>query len=229
MRWTTIGLVSLLVGFIAWMSGPLFDLKPFPPPDGTPMYNPVWYDLMIFAIYAPFLITVLGATLAVFRALWLSTRRAELASLIALGRTRRALVGDHVRAGMLDGAIASTGVLVAGVARQVATGVSGVEFVPFTATTYAASDTSEASGSLVPPMYASTVGLQDGPELLNTHQSGWSAPLPQGLVDDLRADPALIVIQAGVLITDEDPERRPRRATQRVAPRHVPGSGPGRA
>ena len=375
MRWTTIGLVGLLVGFIAWMSGPLFDLKPFPPPDGTPMYNPVWYDLMIFAIYAPFLIAVIGATLAVFRALWLSTRRAELASLIALGRTRRALVGDSLRAGLLDGAIASTGVLVAGVARQVVTGVSGVEFVPFTTTTYAVlivivvtsfvlaywiaaawatrgsvrevasghrddararsgpsgksrslkrvtrwiagvlvlagvvyvvggmlgdgftspnaamavaslfliaggflvlplvlawagaklavwcavrasrimaknavpgsarslardglarptplrmaataavvlvmgtavavtattfagSDTSETSGGLVPPMYVSTVGLQDGPELQRGRQAGWVEALPHDLIDGLSADPALIVVEAGVLITDEDP------------------------
>ena len=380
MRWTTIGLVGLLAGFIAWQSGPLFDLKPFPPDDGTPMYNSFWHDVMIFAIYAPFMVAVIGGTLAVFRALWLSTRRTELASLIALGRTRRSLIGDHVRAGLLDGLIASAAIVVAGAIRQAVTGVSGVEFVPFTAasylvlcgivlasfvmaywiaagwatrgsvrdvasghrpdaraksrtsgksrgrkrvwwwvagglavawaafglaslfglgvgdgsvtflmaggyallmvagfvgiplllawagaklavwlargasrnlgraaepgsarslggdglarptplrtaatvavvlvmgtsvaitaTTFATSDTSETSSRLVPPAYVSTIYLQGHDELQYSNHSGWIAGLPQDVMDALRADPALIVVEAGVLITDEDPNAR---------------------
>ena len=136
MRWITIGLVGALAGLIAWQSGALFEPQFDSGMHGTDAFTSVWYDMMIFAIFAPLLIAVMSGTLAVFRALWLSTRRAELASLIALGRTRRSLIGDHVRAGLFDGLIASAGIVVVGAIRQAVTGLSNAKFVPFVAANY---------------------------------------------------------------------------------------------
>src|SRR5690554_1184632 len=136
MRWTAIGLVGLLAGFITWASGPLFAPLHVSGRHVTDTYSNFWYDVMIFAIYAPFLVALIGGTLAVFRALWLTTRRAELAFFIALGRTRRSLIGDHVRAGLLDGLIASAAIVVAGAIRQAVTGLRNAEFVPFVAANY---------------------------------------------------------------------------------------------
>src|SRR5690554_2477701 len=136
MRWITIVLVGVLAGLVTWTSGALFEPRL---PSSTPvsdMYTNVWYDVMIFSIVAPFLIGIVGGTLTVFRSLWLTTRRAELASLIALGRTRRSLIGDHVRAGLLDGVIASAGIVVAGAIRQAVSGLRNAEFVPFVAANY---------------------------------------------------------------------------------------------
>ena len=376
MRWTTIGIVGLGAAALAWINGSLFDRGNNADSSLAVEFGFAWTAAIVVG---PLFIAVVGATLAAFRALWLSTRRAELASQIALGRTRRSLVGGQVRAGLLDGAIAAGGgTLVGGLAQQLVTGFDRVHFSPsvflnycflviwlvlsfavaywiaavwatrgsvreiasghrddarvksrtsskprsrkhvvwwiagvlalagavyvtggmlgdgfnspnaamavaslfliaggfvvlplvlawagaklavwcavgasrmtakntvpgsarslagdglarptplrtaataavvlvmgtavaVTATTFAFSETSDTSSRLVPPAYVSTVGLQDGPELQLDRQAGWVEALPQDLIDDLRADPALTVVEAGVLITDKDPGAR---------------------
>ena len=134
MRWTTIGVAALGAAVLAWINGPLFEKGNYA---DTSLAVEIGYAGSAVLIVAPLFITVVGGTLAAFRALWLSTRRAELAAQIALGRPRSSLVGGHVRAGLRDGLIAAGGgTLFAGLVHQIITGIDGVQLVPSTLLNY---------------------------------------------------------------------------------------------
>ncbi|MDN4480339.1 FtsX-like permease family protein [Demequina muriae] len=128
MRWVPVWIVGAAAALAAWASGPLFyDYGDHADP-GLGIDVRLAWVMVLF--YAPFLIAVVGGTVLAFRSLWLSTRRAELAAHLALGRPRRSLVLEHVRAGLRDGFLAGVGgVVLGGALRQIMTGFVGVEFV----------------------------------------------------------------------------------------------------
>lgn len=128
MRWTTIGIAALGAAVLAWINGPLFDVGTH---GGSTLSLEIGFAWSAATVIAPMFIVVVGSVLGMFRALWLSTRRAELAAQIALGRPRRSLVGGHVRAGLRDGLIAAGGgTLVAGLVHQAITGIDRVSLMP---------------------------------------------------------------------------------------------------
>ncbi|MFV0634552.1 FtsX-like permease family protein [Demequina sp.] len=82
------------------------------------------WGLMSMIFYVPFLLVVVGGAAAAFRAMWIATQRARLASELALGATRQRLVRAHTAAGAREGALAvALGIALGALARQAAEGV----------------------------------------------------------------------------------------------------------
>ncbi|WP_084104620.1 ABC transporter permease [Demequina sp. NBRC 110056] len=120
MRWIPVAIVGLVASLLTW-AGP----APFTPWDDQ--HSP-WMlsSYFVVLIYAPFLIVAIGGTAAAFRGLWISTRRAELASELALGRSRGDVVRAHTVAGLRDGlAGGAVGALLGTTARQLVAGFGG--------------------------------------------------------------------------------------------------------
>lgn len=137
MRWVPIGLIGAGAMVAGWVSGPLFQDWTSPSDYGFGFWMPWGWIAILF--YAPFFLALLGGTVLAFRALWLATRRADLAARIAMGSTRSSLVTGQVREGLRDGVIAGGGgIAVGALARQLVTGFSDVEFVSNTLWDYLA-------------------------------------------------------------------------------------------
>ncbi|WP_084102403.1 FtsX-like permease family protein [Demequina sp. NBRC 110051] len=121
MRWVPSGVIALFSALSAYAALPLYSVIAN---SGDPfLLGGIWTPLgMLF--YIPILFAVVGGTAAVFRALWVATRRAELAASLALGGTRRALIRSHAITGMRDACVGwGIGTLVGAAARQLREGV----------------------------------------------------------------------------------------------------------
>ncbi|WP_084079330.1 ABC transporter permease [Demequina sp. NBRC 110057] len=121
MRWVPTGIAGLLSALSAYATVPLYSVIAT---SGDPfLLGGIWVWLnMLF--YAPLILAVAVGTVAVFRALWVATRRAELSAQLALGGTRRALIRGHAAAGLRDGCLGwGIGTAVGGAARQLHEGV----------------------------------------------------------------------------------------------------------
>ncbi|MFN3865462.1 MAG: ABC transporter permease [Demequina sp.] len=118
--------MTLAVAAITCVSEPLFDnWRTGAVQDAIPV------DWITLLFYTPFLMVVVGGTVLAFRAMWLSTRRAELAARLALGGTRNSLIARDVRDGARDGVLAGLGgLLLGGSLRQARTGFLDLTFVP---------------------------------------------------------------------------------------------------
>jgi hypothetical protein len=137
MKYVPIWLVGAGAAAMGWSSGPLFqdwsdsdlyETNPLIPMGG-----------LAIAVYAPFFLAVVGGTVLAFRALWLTTQRAELAARIAMGSTRGSLVASEVRTGLRDGIIAGGGgIAVGAILSQLRTGFTDVVVVWDTLWTYLA-------------------------------------------------------------------------------------------
>ena len=127
MRWVPVGLVGAAAAWLGWAAGPLFDNWSDSPAELNPLIPTSW---IMIILYAPFFVAVVGAAVMAFRALWLSTQRAELAARFALGSPRGALVRSEARTGLRDGLLAGgSGVALGLAARQIQTGASDVVLV----------------------------------------------------------------------------------------------------
>lgn len=122
MRWIPPAVIGILAALAAY-GGPALH-QPYPEETPNPLIPWNAWTAVSLVFYVPFLAVVVGGTAAAFRAMWIVTRRAELASELALGHTRSRLVRSHTVAGVREGAIAAGGGLAAGaLVRQLQAGL----------------------------------------------------------------------------------------------------------
>ncbi|WP_159448765.1 ABC transporter permease [Demequina sp. NBRC 110053] len=130
---------------------------------------------------------------------WGGTRAAVRLSLGTVAAVARGAAPGSARALAADAVARPTPMRTGALAAVMA--VMGVATV--VTCIYAGTESRNALGeSLIPDASVSTIDLVPGEEGIDARDAGWVEPLPTSLLEELRADADLLVIEAGVLLTD---------------------------